>query len=551
MMRYIRYFLYGVLIMIGLLLWDTWQQEHSVVVQETQAPKVIDHQQLKHDPQSLRKISSQQVVKASEEQLVRVTTDVLSVDIDKQGGKIVRVVLLKYPKELHADESFLLLNDAADTFYIAGDGLLKANGLEEDQEVFQYQADKKAFVLSEDKPLSVVLRAKGPNGLYLTKTFIFNPRVYEIKNSMQVTNQSKKAWSGNYYMQLSRQVVSKRQKGFLATPSFFGVAISSPERPYHKISFSHLQKESLHENIQGGWLAMIQHYFLGAWIPDNQELYHYYSRVTADGVYTVGMVGKKVTLSPKESVEFKSKFYAGPKIAEQLEKVAPHLELTVDYSSIALFSLLSMFIFNMMRYVYKVVGNWGWAIVIITVFIRLLFYRLSVKSYRSMAGMKKLQPKIQQLKERFGSDRQSMSRAMIELYRKEKINPLGGCLPILVQIPVFFALYWVLIESVELRQAPFVFWIRDLSAKDPYYILPILMGLSMFIQQKLSPQAPDPTQAKVMMFLPVLMTVLFLNFPAGLVLYWVVNNGLSILQQWYVTKKFERGDYHVIRKRKK
>lgn len=249
------------------------------------------------------------------------------------------------------------------------------------------------------------------------------------------------------------------------------------------------------------------------------------------------MIGPKVEVKPGEQISTASKFYAGPAIAENLEKVAPGLQLSIDYGWLW---IISVSIFWMMQRIYNLLGNWGWSIVIVTLLIKLMFYHLSAKSYRSMSGLKKLQPKINSLKERFGDDKQKFTQATLELYRKEKVNPMSGCLPILVQIPVFIALYWVLIESVQLRQAPFMFWIQDLSTYDPYYILPVLMGLSMFLQQRLNPPPPDPMQAKLMMLMPVVFTVLFAKFPAGLMLYWFVNNTLTFLQQWYVMHSMEK-----------
>jgi len=371
--------------------------------------------------------------------------------------------------------------------------------------------------------------------LAVTKTFTFKPNRYDVVVDYQVSNQSNKAWAGNYYMQFTRSGVPPEKKGRFVVSSFFGVALSSPEKSYEKHKFSKLSEAPINKNIKDGWLAMVQHYFLGAWVPNHDTDYHYYSQAGGDNIFKAGMIGPTINLQPNQSHAFQSNFYAGPKITKRLDKLSPHLWLTIDYGWLWFISLI---LFYVMDFVYKIIGNWGWSIIAVTILIKLAFYHLSSKSYKSMAGVSRLQPKIAALKERYGDDKQGMTKAMMELYRKEKINPLGGCLPILVQIPVFIALYWVLLESVQLRQAPFIFWIHDLSIKDPFYILPILMGLSMFVQQKLNPPPPDPTQAKVMMLLPVFMTVVFINFPAGLVLYWIVNNVLSIAQQWYIKEKY-------------
>jgi YidC/Oxa1 family membrane protein insertase len=283
---------------------------------------------------------------------------------------------------------------------------------------------------------------------------------------------------------------------------------------------------------------MLQHYFLGAMIPEADEPQRYYTKTLSNARYVIGMISPPRTVAADAGTTFSTRMFLGPKLQDEMKQVAPGLELTVDYGML---TVLAQPLFWLLKTIHNFVGNWGWAIVLVTVIIKLAFYKLSETSYKSMANMRKMAPRLQSLKERYGDDRQKLNQAMMELYKKEKINPLGGCLPIVVQIPVFIALYWVLLESVELRQAPFMLWITDMSAPDPYYILPLLMGATMLIQQKLNPAPLDPIQAKVMMVLPVVFTVFFAFFPSGLVLYWVVNNALSITQQWVITKRIERG----------
>lgn len=545
MIKNLRFILYAALIAVVFLLVQAWQEEQTAKAPppKTASPEQTDvlsqNTAVEYKLQKLREISSAQPPLSQPHQIVRVNTPLLSVSIDTMGGRIVRTELLKYPKKLHGKEPTVLLNEKPETFYTAQDGLMQWH--QEKHEALQYRAPKKLYQLKAgQKSLTVNLEARTADGLNVVKTLTFKPDSYVIGAEMQVVNTSSKSWTGNYYMQLSQDSEPPKTKHFFGKmTSFVGLAVSSKEIPYHKLSFKKLRKEAISDNIQGGWMAMLQHYFLSAWIPNANEPYHYYSRFNANDICSAGMISQKVNLAPNASHTFESRFYTGPKITEALNKIAPNLGRTVDYSSFTIFSLLATLLFNIMNFIHKLVGNWGWSIILMTVLIRLLFYKLSASSYKSMAGMKKLQPKIKQLKERFGDDRQKMSQAMMELYRKEKISPLGGCLPMLVQIPVFLALYWVLLESVQLRQAPFMFWIHDLSVKDPYYILPILMGASMYLQQKLSPQmSADPNQARIMMFLPVFMTALFLQFPAGLVLYWFVNNLLSVAQQWYITKKY-------------
>lgn len=317
--------------------------------------------------------------------------------------------------------------------------------------------------------------------------------------------------------------------------SYTGASYSVPgQYKYKKVSFKDMEKNNLNADANGGWIAMQQHYFLSSWIPAKEAKNTIYTRASS-GDYSIGSVSQAIQVKPGQSQNVSAGLYVGPENTEVLQGIAPGLDLTVDYGWLW---FLSSILFSIMKAIHSVVGNWGWAIVLVTVLIKLAFYRLSASSYKSMAGMRKLQPKLQALRERYGDDKAKLSQATMELYRAEQVNPLGGCLPILVQIPVFIALYWVLLESVELRQAPFIFWIKDLAAADPYHVLPIIMGATMLIQQKLNPAPPDPTQAKVMMFLPVLFTALFWSFPAGLVLYWIVNNTLSILQQWYITRKY-------------
>jgi YidC/Oxa1 family membrane protein insertase len=352
-----------------------------------------------------------------------------------------------------------------------------------------------------------------------------------------LNNRSMSMWSGRQYRQLQRnQAIEAGQSKFIYT--YMGGVIYSPEEKYEKIKFEDMQKQDLVRTITDGWVAMLQHYFLGALIPDTGSVEHYYTKALDNARYVIGMVAPARTIAAGDSDVFSTRLYLGPKLQDEMKLVAPGLELTVDYG---LLTVLAQPLFWLLKAIHKVIGNWGWSIVLLTLLIKLAFYKLSETSYRSMANMRKLAPRLQSLKERFGDDRQKLNQAMMELYKTEKINPLGGCLPIVVQIPVFIALYWMLLESVELRQAPFILWIQDMSSPDPFYVLPLLMGATMLIQQKLNPAPMDPIQAKVMMALPIVFTVFFAFFPSGLVLYWVVNNTLSIAQQWVITRRIERG----------
>lgn len=298
-----------------------------------------------------------------------------------------------------------------------------------------------------------------------------------------------------------------------------------------------MDDKNLRETVQGGWVAWLQHYFVTAWVPAKDDTNQVTTRKDSQGNYIIGFVGPQLNVPVGASAETSATLYAGPKLQDKLKELSPGLELTVDYGFLW---FIAQPIFWLLQVIHSIVGNWGWSIIFLTVIIKLAFFPLSAASYKSMARMRAVAPKLQSLKEQFGDDRQKMSQAMMELYKKEKINPLGGCLPILVQMPVFLALYWTLLESVEIRQAPWLGWIVDLSIKDPYFILPIIMGATMFFQQTLNPTPPDPMQARILKLMPIVFTFFFLWFPAGLVLYWVVNNVLSIAQQWYITRQIER-----------
>ena len=467
---------------------------------------------------------------------IHVVTDLLDVQIDTIGGDVRQVELLDYPvKADKPDVPFKLMEDTTKRIFIAQSGLLsKAPAPDHHAE---YRADKLDYQLSAGSDeLRVPLHWRSPEGILVTKTFIFKRNSYVIKVEHAVENGSQNAWQGNAYRQLQRSEPTKEEKPrFIYT--FTGGVIYSPENKYEKIKFDNMKEEDLSRDVKGGWVAMIQHYFVGAWIPEQDQTDHFYTKAPPGRPYVIGMISPQLTVEPGKTGLFDSKLYVGPKDQKRLKKVAEGLDLTVDYGVL---TVLAKPIFWLMGYIHGVIGNWGWSIIILTLLIKLVFYKLSETSYRSMANMRTMQPKIVALRKRYGDDRQRMSQAMMELYKKEKINPLGGCLPMIVQIPVFIALYWVLLESVELRQADFMFWIHDLSTKDPYYILPLLMGTTMFIQQRLNPPPPDPIQAKVMMALPFIFTLFFAFFPSGLVLYWVTNSSISILQQWYITRSIEK-----------
>jgi YidC/Oxa1 family membrane protein insertase len=469
-------------------------------------------------------------------QRITVVTDRLQLEIDTAGGEIARVALPTYPVSLDKlDEATQLLDDTLPNIFLAQSGLLAVQGSAPDHHAV-YRTEKTQYRLAEGSDeLQVSLDWTGEDGTEVTKTFTFHRDSYLIDIDVAVRNpKTAQPWKGRAYTQFQRTEMA-RESMLLYT--YTGSVISSSWDPYEKVEFDEMAEWKAEQSYnQGGWIAMLQHYFLTAWIPDKNSNNHFYTKALADGRYLLGLSSEERTAAPGDNVHFNIQLYAGPKEQHRLEEIDPNLRLTVDYGVL---DILAKPIFWLMEKIHGVVGNWGLAIIFVTLIIKLIFYKLSEAGYKNMANMRRLTPKLKALKERFGDDRQKMSQAMMEIYKKEKINPLGGCLPILVQIPVFIALYWVLLESVELRQAPLFLWIQDLSTKDPYYVLPLLMGISMFIQQKLNPPPMDPVQQKVMQFLPVIFTAFFAFFPAGLVLYWVVNNILSIAQQWYITRKIE------------
>lgn len=471
--------------------------------------------------------------------LIRIKTDVLDLAIDPVGGDIVQLTLPKYPRRQdHPDIAFQLFDNGGERVYLAQSGLTGANGPDARSSGRPlYAAEQKSFQLADGQDqLSVDLKFS-ENGVNYIKRFSFKRGEYDLTVSYLIDNQSDQAWTGNMFAQLKRDASSDPSSSTATgTATYLGAALWTASEPYKKVSMKDIDKGSLKENVTGGWVAWLQHYFVTAWIPNHSDNNAVQTRKDSQGNYIIGYTGPALNVPAGGKVETSAMLYAGPKIQSKLKELSPGLELTVDYGFLW---FIAQPIFWLLQHIHSLLGNWGWSIIVLTMLIKGLFFPLSAASYRSMARMRAVAPKLAQLKERFGDDRQKMSQAMMELYKKEKINPLGGCLPILVQMPVFLALYWVLLESVEMRQAPWMLWITDLSIKDPFFILPIIMGATMFIQQRLNPTPPDPMQAKVMKMMPIIFTFFFLWFPAGLVLYWVVNNCLSITQQWYITRRIE------------
>lgn len=528
---FIRVLLWGALLAICFMLWNAWDTEHprSKVAQvPAEQVKLVQNQ---YAPNTLKENFD---LSKSSNQLIEVQTDVLKVLIDPRGGNFVDVKLLKYSQSQDSKAPVNLLNPDPSTLYLAESSI---KSLEGKQHNLVYQSEKSNYGLGQNKDeVIVTLQAKDPEKLLLEKTFHFKKGSYLIGVDYKLHNQSTAVFKGQLDEKLIRKKVAPPNKGFFHINPFIGAAYSTPAYPFEKLTFEDMQKSNLDQDVKSGWISMLQLYFLSAWIPDKTQTMRFYTQELGNDIFAIGMKSQPFALAAGDEFKTHSGLYVGPAIADTLNSIAPHLGLTVNYGWLW---FISEWLLWCLKKIYWLVGNWGWSIVILTALIKLAFYHLSAKSYRSMAKMRLLQPRLESLKQRYGDDRQKLMQETMALYKKEQVNPMGGCLPILVQIPVFIALYWVLLESVELYQAPFILWVRDLSSPDPYYILPILMGLTMFVQQKLSPPPADPTQEKIMLFLPIVFTGLFLYFPAGLVLYWVVNNILSISQQWYVTQHYQ------------
>jgi YidC/Oxa1 family membrane protein insertase len=530
----LRFFLILMAVMLGYMLWEAWQQDYGPKPSKPETPTVAQTEsQAQTNPSSSAVTPEASGLKPKGR--VKVQTDVVRAEIDLEGGDIKVVDLLKYPKlKDKPDEPVRLLTDEPQRLFITQTGLLGEEKIAP-KHTELWQAPVEEYRMEGGQTLKVPLVWRG-DGVEIVKTFTFEPGSYVIKIDYQVTNSSPAPWSARLYGQLKRTLPPKAEDDNAFIRTYTGVACRRADEPYEKISFADLESAPRNWETEGGWCAMIQHYFLAAWLPPEDQINHFYTKALPEKVYLVGSYSPEYRVAEGETKTFSVRYYVGPKLQRVLEKVAPGLELTVDYG---VFTFIAKPIFWLLEQFEKLFGNWGLAIIATTVVIKALFYPLSAASFKSMAKMRKLQPKMQALKERFGEDKQKFHQALMQLYRAEKVNPLGGCLPILVQIPVFISLYWVLVESVEMRQAPFLLWLTDLTSKDPYFVLPLLMGVTMWVQQKLSPPPADPVQAQVMKMFPWLFTVFFAFFPAGLVLYWVVNNTLSIVQQWWINRQIE------------
>ena len=474
---------------------------------------------------------------AQDTNLISVTTDRYDLKINPEGGDIVYAALKQYDATLDSDEPFVLLENNSNRVYVAQSGLIGPNGIDTADGRASYRSAADSYTMKEGQQTLSVPLTYQQDGVTVTKTYTFTHGKYPIDVSYQIQNRSEQPWQGQMFAQLKRddsKDPGMSDKGALSMATYLGGAWGTPDDPYNKLKFNKFSNDELNVASDEGWVGIVQHYFVSAWTPDNFTG-QFFSRETGND-YFIGFNSQPVNIAANKQLTLDATLYAGPKVQSELKEVAVGLNQTVDYG---LLWPISKILFAILDGIHKVLGNWGWSIIVLTILVKISLMWFSNKSYYSMAKMRSLAPRLAALKEEHGDDRMKMSQEMMSIYKEEKVNPMAGCLPILMQMPIFLALYWVLVESVELRHAPWILWIQDLSAMDPWFILPLLMGVSMYIQQQLNPQPTDPMQAKVMKFLPIIFTAFMLFFPAGLVLYWTVNNLFSMTQQYIVNKKVE------------
>ena len=528
--------------------WTHFQEglEPEVVQQSSYAmpagDSLIPEVQVQGDnevPELITNLAPSAFVLPAENNLVRVESDVLEVIIDTLGGDIIEVNLLKHLTKMADDggKPFQLLNRTAKSIYIAQSGLIGPNGTDTRDGRPQFSTTSNVFDFNDGSELLNVDLTFYQEGVRLVKRFTFSRTGYDIAVEYQINNGTSLDWNATFYGQIKRDSHEPLVSSAGVRP-YLGAALREEDKNFAKHDFSDMEEKKVEGSIVGGWVAMVQHYFISAWIPPAGDQNQYSLRkLPSKDVYLMGFTGQPLTVLAGDRGSYVAQFYVGPKDQTKLTELAEYLDLTVDYGFLW---MLAKPIFFVMKWIHDVIGNWGWSIILLTLAIKIVLYPLSATSLKSMAKMRNLQPEMARLKELYGDDRQKMSQELMGLYKKEKVNPAGGCFPMLLQMPVFLSLYWVLLESVEIRHAPWVFWIQDLSAKDPFFILPLVMGASMLLMQKMQPMPTDPMQAKVMQIMPIAFTFFFMVFPAGLVLYWTINNLLSMAQQWYVNRQLLR-----------
>ncbi len=533
------------------LLVDAWQRDQQPVTARTAPASSATPAQQAAPPTPSGKLAETRPVAPPEGttalakgETLKVETDYLRAEISAAGGDLRRLELKLHRDTEDKNKAFVLFDNRPDHVYIAQTGLIGPGMPNHRTEFKAASSDYKLAAGAEN--LEVRLEAPETNGIKIAKSYRFHRSSYVIDVSYEITNQGQTEIQPFAYFQLLRDGKSPAGDSAML-PTYTGAAVYTEKEKFQKVAFGDIDKNKAPypKNSGDGWIAMLQHYFFSAWLPKSGAPREFYTRRLEGGLYSAGVIVPVGVIEAGRSVTLTVPLYAGPEEHEKLSKIAPGLDLTIDFGWL---TIIAVPLFSVLSWFHQWVGNWGVAIILLTVLIKLLFYPLSQASYRSMGKMRVLAPKLQKLKDQYGNDRQRLQQAMMELYKTEKINPLGGCLPIVVQIPVFIALYWTILASVELRHAPFYGWIQDLSAPDPWFVLPVVMGITMIIQTKLNPEPPDPVQAKVMKIMPVAFSVFFFFFPAGLVLYWLVNNVLSIIQQWHINRMLERANLRPPRK---
>lgn len=575
MQQWARIAILGAMFVVAYLLILAWQKDYGNAEQKPQQNAAVVSHEVSADlpngqtataasdvPQA-NNAATQQTTDATapvSQQLISVQTDLYHFWISPKGGDIVRVELLNHDKNKDSDEPFVMLESDAKRTYVAQSGLIGLNGPDSNPKGRpSYEIEKSSYTMNDAKAvkakdgqtakvLSVPMVYKTADGVEVIKTFSFTEGKYPVVVNHKIVNRSAQNWQGQMFGQLKRdnsEDPGKSDQGIFTLGTFLGGAWGSPDEHYNKLKFANFNEEKLNVEATGGWVALVQHYFVSAWVPGEIKLTQngqpyaakLESRKSTDDMNIIGFTSPAINVPAGTVAEVDATFYSGPKIQSELKDLAVGLNQTVDYGWLWPIAKL---LFLGLQFFHGLVGNWGWAIILLTILVKLILWPLSSKSYRSMAKMRVIAPEMQRMKEEFGEDRMRFSQEMMALYKREQVNPLAGCLPLLLQMPIFLALYWVLMESVELRHAPWLLWIQDLSAMDPWFILPLLMGATMFIQQMLNPQPADPMQAKVFRIMPIIFTVFMLFFPAGLVLYWIVNNSITILQQGMINKSVEK-----------
>ncbi len=534
-----RSFLLIGLAMVGFLLWQQWQLDYgpqpvAPITKSAQASTELDMPSSEDVPAASS--DNQRLIASTTRggKIVSVVTDTLILSIDTKGGDVVSANLAKFPLEEDSDELYSLLKPSGDKLFIAQSGLIGRDGTDSKGRP-TYTVVKDSYVL-EGASLTVPLTLVTPGGLEVTKSFIFNRGSHKIDVTYDIKNNTSDPKQVQQFAQLKQSMLE--QEGSMFMPIYRGGAYSTEDDRYQKYPFDDMVDSNLKKTTAAGWAAMIEHYFVSAWVPPQDQKNNLFSRVLQQTNGVIGYTGQSVTIEAGETTQINSILYLGPKDQDTLAGIANGLDLTVDYGFLW---MISQPLFTFLQFIHTLVGNWGFAIILITIVVKGAMYPLTKKQYESMAKMRALKPKMDALKERFGDDKQKMQQAMMEMYKKDKVNPMGGCFPLLLQMPIFLALYWVLLESVELRHADFIFWITDLSAKDPFFVLPVLTGISMYLLQKLQPMTmTDPMQQKIMQFMPVAMSLFFFIFPAGLVLYWLISNVITLVQAKIIYASMEK-----------